>query len=84
MAIKIEEESNNDNNIVKEQFQKSKQGSWIVNKLENYFYWWVEFLYVFLENSHYRFLEIVYRKSKKPAKKFVWLGYNWQMVYHCT
>ena len=39
MAIKIEEESNNDNNIVKEQFQKSKQGSWIVNKLENYFYW---------------------------------------------
>ena len=54
MAIKIEEESNNDNNNVKEQFQKSKQGSWIVNKLENYFYWWVEFLYVFLENSHYR------------------------------
>ena len=54
MAIKIEEESNNDNNIVKEQFQKSKQGSWIVNKLENYFYWGVEFLYVFLENSQYR------------------------------
>ena len=39
MAIKIEEESNNDNDIIKEQFQKSKQGSWIVNKLENYFYW---------------------------------------------
>ena len=39
MAIKIEEESKNDDKIVDEQFQKSKQGSWIVNKLENYFYW---------------------------------------------
>ena len=25
------------------------------------------------------FLKIVYRKSKQPAKKFVLLGYNWQM-----
>ena len=42
MAIKIEE-SNNDREIVEEESEKNKQGSWIVNKLESYFYWWVEF-----------------------------------------
>ena len=38
MAIKIEE-SNNDREIVEEECEKYKQGSWIVNKLESYFYW---------------------------------------------
>ena len=33
MAIKIEEDPNNDNNNVKEQFQKYKQGSWKLHLL---------------------------------------------------
>ena len=39
-------------------------------------------LYIIIDCIY--FLKIAYRKIKQPAKKFVWLGYNWQMVYHCT
>ena len=37
-------------------------------------------LYIIIDCIY--FLKIAYRKIKQPPKKFVWLGYNWQMVYH--
>ena len=39
MAIKIEDEYNTANKEIVDEKSENKQGSWIVNKLESYFYW---------------------------------------------
>ena len=39
MAIKIEDQYNNADKEIVDEKSENKQGSWIVNKLESYFYW---------------------------------------------